>query len=283
MFRKSFLSLVLLLCSCYLFADPNWRENMKNLIYSPRYFGPNAFPLPDLRSALIPYHSSLEFAAERHRAPGDYTKDYLFRFLFPVVKGRAALEIFFIFKEEYQTTRETLFERHADATSSPIPYAGDVVLTSSYQLLRHHPALPDLLLHIGLKTASGGRLVDARFTDAAAYWIHLALGRSLFASPQASIQLLAMAGFYCWMTNDLVHRQNDALLYGAGFAARLHRFSLTSDLSGIYGYEDNGDRPIHLRNALSCHFQYYSLSLRFSHGFQDRLYNSCALACTLTF
>ena len=29
--------------------DDSWRENVKYLIYSPRYFGPNAFPMPTMR------------------------------------------------------------------------------------------------------------------------------------------------------------------------------------------------------------------------------------------
>jgi hypothetical protein len=262
---------------------PEWRERMKLLNYAPRYFGPNAFPLPPLRSGLTPHQPLLELRAEYHHAVGDRTHDYLFRFLYPFGNGKAALECFFIFKEFYRMTPQTRDYRHAAELSSPISYAGDVVITASYQLLDHHPTCPDLMLNVALKTASGGRLADARFTDAAAYWLDLTAGRTLFTSPRASLRLQAMAGFYCWMTNDAVHRQNDALLYGVGFSAQLLHLHLTSDLSGFYGYLNDGDRPLHFRNSLAYNFPRNSIAFLFTFGMASRLYDSFALSFTHIF
>lgn len=87
-----------------------------------------------------------------------------------------------------------------------------------------------------------------------------------------------MAGFYCWMTNDLVHRQNDAISYGAGFTGTYRNFMLRTDLSGFYGYENNGDRPIILRNNLTYEIKKNIVSLRYDHGMKDRLYDSYSLA-----
>ncbi|MDR3128901.1 MAG: hypothetical protein LBU03_01405 [Tannerellaceae bacterium] len=283
MYRKSvFLITFLLLALSPLFAQ-NWRENMKNLIYSPRYFGPNAFPLPELRSGLTTTQVLIELRGEYHHYTGDKTKDYLLRFLYPIVKGKASIEFFFIFKEAYHMTPAMRDERHTDGLTSPIPYAGDVVLTSSYQLLDKKKYLPDIMLNIGLKTASGGRVVDARFTDAASYWADLTFGGNLFSYPHSSLRLQAMGGFYCWMTNDLVHRQNDAILYGIGFTAHHRLISFSTDLSGIYGYKDNGDRPIHLRNALSGEYRHNVLTLRFTYGIGDRLYDTYSVSYAYTF
>jgi hypothetical protein len=261
----------------------DWRENMRNLIYSPRYFGPNAFPLPELQSGQTATRCLVELRGEYHDYSGDPTSDYLVRLLYPVVKGKASVELFFIFKEAYRMTPQVRDERHADQLQSPIPYAGDVVITTSYQILDSHRYLPDLMLSAGLKTASGGRLCDARFTDAAAYWADATFGTALFSSPYSSFRLQAMGGFYCWMTNDLVHRQNDAILYGAGFTATHRLFSLSTDLSGFYGYKDNGDRPLHLRNALSCEYRRNILTFRFTYGMKDRLYNTYSLSYTRAF
>jgi hypothetical protein len=38
----------------------------------------------------------------------------------------------------------------------------------------------DIMLSLNLKTASGGRLVDARFTDAASYWFDTTVGRKIY-------------------------------------------------------------------------------------------------------
>ena len=75
----------------------------------------------------------------------------------------------------------------------------------------------DIVVSANLKTASGGRLCDARYTDAASYWFDANLGRTLWKRKDvnASIRVQALAGFYCWMTNDVVNRQNDAFCYGA--------------------------------------------------------------------
>jgi hypothetical protein len=45
------------------------------------------------------------------------------------------------------------------------------------------------------------------------------------------------------MTNDRVHRQNDAIHYGIGFTAKLQNITLQSDFSGFHGYEATATAP----------------------------------------
>ena len=46
----------------------DWRERMKLLNYTPRYFGPNAFPLSELTDGRIGKRWELELRGEYHEA-----------------------------------------------------------------------------------------------------------------------------------------------------------------------------------------------------------------------
>ena len=89
-------------------------------------------------------------------------------------------------------------------------------------------------------------LVRRSLSDAASYWFDANLGRTLWKRKDvnASIRVQALAGFYCWMTNDVVNRQNDAFCYGAGVLGTYRGFSLDCNYAGFRGYRDNGDKPM---------------------------------------
>lgn len=251
---------------------------MENIIYSPRYFGPNGFPIPELRESTVTKRWEIEVRGEYHYYSGDKTKDFFTRIMIPIVKEKAAIEISAVVFEDYKLTPATMKERFAAETQSPISYNGDVIISTFFQLLKK-PKLFDIMLSLNLKTASGGRLVDARFTDAASYWFDATVGRTLYENKaqKVSLSVQGLAGFYCWMTNNMVHRQNDAIHYGIGFTGRLKNFTLQSNFSGFHGYEDNGDRPMILRNILTYEYKKNGLSFRYYHGMKDRLYETYTL------
>lgn len=256
----------------------SWRDKTEFLIYSPRYFGPNAFPVPELRSGLVNQRYEIELRGEYHHYTGDKTRDLFARVLLPFVRGRAGVEVSLVITEKYKMTPETRDERFAVETESPIPCHGDVIVNSFFQVLKSEK-WADVMISANLKTASGGRLCDARYTDAVSYWFDATAGRDLLKSADGrfSLRAQAMVGFYCWMTNDLVHRQNDAISYGGGLTASYRNFVLTTDLSGFHGYENNGDRPLVFRNKLTYEVKKNIISFRYNHGMKDNLYDSFSL------
>lgn len=270
------LLLLLLLTSQQAYAQ-GWRDKMENVTYAPRYFGPNAFPIPEIRENVTERFEA-EVRGEYHYYSGDKTKDLFARVMIPIVKGKAAIEVSAVVFEDYLLTPETRDERSAAETESPISYNGDVVFSTFFQIIKD-PKWIDAMVSMNLKTASGGRLVDARFTDAASYWFDIKAGKELYRNEayKASVSIHGLAGFYCWMTNDRVHRQNDAMHYGGGIIAKLRNFTLQCDLSGFHGYKDNGDRPMVLRNNLTYEYRKNGLSLRYYHGMKDRLYETYTL------
>ncbi|MCC8143926.1 MAG: hypothetical protein LUD02_14790 [Tannerellaceae bacterium] len=275
---------IIYLC-CFLFSPllnaQDWRDGLADLIYSPRYFGPNAFPVPEVRNGKVGNRYEIEFRGEYHYYTGDKTTDLFTRAYIPFVKGRVALEVSFLWKEHYKLTPETRDERHAVDLKSPVNYNGDVIVSTIFQVLQSDQWV-DILVSANIKTASGGRLVDARFTDAASYWFDANFGRDLVNSIHGDynyyIRMQAVMGFYCWMTNDTVHRQNDALSYGIGFSGGYGNFALTTNLAGFKGYENNGDRPLILRNNLTYEIKKNIISFRYHHGMKDSLYDTYVLA-----
>ncbi len=277
--------LFILCCCCQLLlslpvqAGDEWRENMTLLNYSPRYFGPNAFPMPELMGGQLPYRWEVELRGEYHTMEGDQTKDIFARLYIPIVKGRAGISISGVYQEWYETSPEVRDERHAVEVKQPIPCHGDIIVGCHYQVLRSEK-WADVVVNATLKTASGGRLCDARYTDAAAYWFDCNIGRTLWHNEEtnASFRVQGMAGFYCWMTNDMVHRQNDALTYGLGLQGTYRGFSLNCDYSGIRGYRGDGDKPMVVRAKLNYEIKKNILSFGYKHGIQDYLYDSFSLA-----
>jgi len=265
-------------CFSVFGQDDAWREEMKNLRYSPRYFGPNAFPLPELHNGKLSSLYETELRGEYHVSEGDRTKDVYVRGYIPIAGGLAGIEVSYIVYEYYNLTPETAAERHTAELSWPEGAHGDVVVSSYFQLLKS-ARWADVIVGWTLKTASGNRLPDARYTDAAAYLFDLNAGRDIMTAENFVLRLQLLGGFYCWMTNDMVHRQNDAIAYSAGLNSIVAGcLKIDADVTGFYGYENNGDRPLQLRTHLEYGYKNNALSLRYQHGFKDALYDTFSVA-----
>ena len=75
------------------YDDMPWRDRMELLVYTPRYFGPNAFRIQDLHSGLLSKRFEIEVRGEYHYYTGDQTKNIFGRLYVPVANVR-----FFQFK-----------------------------------------------------------------------------------------------------------------------------------------------------------------------------------------
>ena len=253
----------------------DWREQMKDLIYSPYYFGPNAFRLPELHSGRLGSRWEIEVRGEYHYYTGDQTKDVFGRLYIPIANGKAGLEIKGVAIETYLMDEKTQAERHAYEREPPFTCMGDFIISSFYQILQSDQWL-DMAVSCNLKTTTGNRLCDARYTDAASYWFELTAGRNLLQTVDQSIsfRVQGMIGFYCWMTNDLIYRQNDAILSGIGASLKIINLSMGADYTGFKGYRINGDRPMIFRSNLNFEFKKNILSLRYNHGIKDFPYDT---------
>ena len=257
------------------YDDMYWRDRVTLLVYAPRYFGPNAFRIQELNSGRLSSRREIEVRGEYHYYVGDQTKNIFGRLYIPIANGKAGVEISGVAYETYLMDDETRKERNAVELQSPMATYGDFIISSFYQVLQSDTWC-DITLSGNLKTASGRRLCDARFTDAASYWFEMTAGRDILQTADKSItlRLQGMIGFYCWMTNDMVHRQNDALLYGYGGSLKWKYLTIDANLSGFHGYMKRGDRPVIFRSKVDFEWKKNILSLRYNHGIKDFLYDT---------
>ncbi|GHV09416.1 hypothetical protein FACS1894160_4950 [Bacteroidia bacterium] len=249
---------------------------MSSLIYTPRYFGPNAFPIPEINSGKIDDEYKLEMRFDFHKATGDNTRNLYTKMYLPFGR-KAAIEASWIIREFYHTSEAIKAERHAYNMQPANGNAcvGDVVINVYYQLIESEKWL-DILFSFGLKTASGNMLVDARYTDAANYWFDMNFGKNLFQTKEKDIylRLVAKMGFYCYMTNSMVHRQNDALMGGGGLKIRLKNLYADADFRGFSGYWNNGDSPFLFRTELKYRLKNHSFFINYSEGLYDWIFTT---------
>lgn len=258
----------------------NWARYMT---YSPAYFGPNALPVPEIRDATIERRVNLETRADLHFSTGDNTQNLFLKLIYPFWDGRVALELHGVPLEHFKMDTITRDERAGRDLEAEGIAAGDLNIGMLIQLLRGHKHWPDILLGITLRTASGGNLGNARYTDAPGYYFDLSMGKTFFSDKKVSLRPYVLLGFYVWQTNRDDWRQNDAILYGLGLSLFNDKFECNAKYGGYKGYIDNGDAPMVIRaNAIykipKTHFK-----LSFQQGLQDFEYSTVSLGAVFYF
>lgn len=242
------------------------------LIMSPAYFGPNAFPIPDINQGILQSDLQLETAFEGHYNSHEQTNNLFTKLFIPLLKGKVGLQLSIVpieFFSHDTVIRDERFSRNFEGEGHAY---GDLYIGTQIQLLKGHPKWPDLLLGINLRTASGNEFGSARFADAPGYYFDLSAGKSYALKNRyiQSLRVYAMLGFYVWQTNLADHFQDDALLFGAGFQFYSKAISLSNEIGGLYGYLDNGDRPLVYRIQIQTA---YSRNLNFGLQFENGIYN----------
>lgn len=292
-----FVLFILLSSSCIgLFAQDegySWWNNKHNwdgvtnwmyyLKYAPKYFGPNALPVSEIRNALIEDRISLETRADLHFSKGDNTQNLFFKLKYPFWEGRLALEIYAVPVEFYKMdtlTRDERISRDRDGEGYAV---GDLYFGTLIQIVKGHKTWPDLLLGITLRTASGGNLGGARYTDAPGYYFDLSAGKTFFSDKKVSLRPYAMLGFYVWQTNRDDWRQNDALLYGLGLSLFNQKFECNAKYGGYKGYIGNGDAPMVFRANVIYKLPKTHFKLAFQQGLQDFDYSTISLGAVFYF
>lgn len=263
---------------------------------SPYYFGPNAFPIPEImdrtQSRLVVEVDGNYFSGTR----GDHTTDITLKTIIPLFTSRANLSIWLPVTEWYRHSDRYL----ADCGIEP-PYdekawrgalTGDVYVTTDIQILEEKRLVPDLTIRAALKTASGGQSGEARYYDCPGYFFDMAVGKTFTLSSAMDLRLraAASAGFLCWQTAK--DRQNDAVMYGVKLGLSLRRVSLSATFAGYSGWEHLAttpaelarDHPMSLRTRLQWELRSrWQLFAQYEHGFADYPYRHVGIgvACCI--
>jgi hypothetical protein len=274
--------------------DYNWWNQKHNwdgithwsnyMIVSPAFLGPNALPVPETNDGSLPGKASLELSVEEHYSKGDDTKDIFTKLYLPLFSDRVGLNLSMVPVEFYKMDTLTRDRRIVRDYKPEGHSFGDVYVGTFIQLVKNRKYLPDIMISANIRTASGGNLSAARFTDSPGYFFDASFGKDfLFNNPHLkSIRPFALLGFYVWQTNREDYFQDDAILYGAGFNLQFQKMDIVNSLGGYNGYIGFGDKPmVYTFTLKSKNESLFNYKIVFQQGIRDYMYTTIKVGCEI--
>jgi hypothetical protein len=276
----------------------NWAEY---IIISPGYLGPNALPVPEADDGLIGHGIKLKTALDLHFMKGDRTQNLFLQFSHPFWNNNISVGFSVVPVEHYRLDHNIRDERRARHSDPEAFGGGDFYFWTNVQLIKNAPKLPDILFGMYCRTASGGNLADARFTDAPGYYFNLSFGKSFYnnAEKNTDLRWYGMIGFYCWQTNINYYAQNDAGLFAGGVKLKWHKIIINNSASGYIGYIGmknwvmfpNSDKPQTYQKDQPVVYRFdflrtsgkFDYGIRFQKGLHDFGYSTVRISLTYQF
>ena len=240
---------------------------------APAYFGPNAFPVPEMSDGTTSARWKAElysdhfFGTSGNRGD-DYTTDIYARLTVPLFSPRVNLVLygplyeFFHSGPSVHPLRRLPYKEDVDYHTP-----GDIYLSTEMQVLLQEKHGLDMAMRAVLKTATGDRYEYARYYDSPGYFFDAAFGRSFAVSDLASFRIALSSGFLCWQTDN--GRQNDAIMYGALASVNVGSVMLKAQYGGYVGWEHDGDAPMSLRVDAAWAIKDFSLKAGWQMGLND--------------
>ena len=244
---------------------------------APAFFGPNAFPVPDMSDGRTSSDFKLELYADTFfgtlPASGsvkeDFTADIFARATIPLFSPRVNLSLWMPIQEFYSTGPEVNAYRrtgHDGYMTGWVP--GDVYVSTDMMVLMQERHQIDATVRAVLKSASGYCYHYARNYDGPGYFFDATFARSFpVGTGQTVFRTALSGGFLCWQTDN--GRQNDAVMYGILASMKSGRFALEAEYGGYVGWEQCGDAPMTLKTSASWDIGDLSLRLQHQVGFID--------------
>ena len=254
----------------------------------PAYFGPNAFPVPDMLDGRTSSELKLELYGDcflgttTGRVADDITGDLFGRLTIPLFTPKANLTVWMPFMEYYYTSAKVNALRRLPYSDDLQGLAnGDVYISADIRLINQEEHHLDITARAALKTASANLYAQGRCYDSPGYFFDAAIGRGFSFGTNGELRVAVSGGFLCWQTDN--GRQNEAVMYGALVAYTNKRFTIDTCLGGYIGWEGDGDRPMTLKTNLA--YRIGDLSLRVGHqvGFKDWPYHQIRVGVSYAF
>ncbi len=258
----------------------HWSQYMR---YAPAYFGPNALPVPEMPDAILRGKAYLESRLMQHNLLNDRTTNLFLKAVFPLGEN-AQLELSGVPLEYYHTDSATRDLRRARNPEKSGWATGDLYFGTRVQLMQERGGFPAISLGLYGRTASGGKLDDARYTDAPGYWFDLCASEEVgpVIGRKTWIRWKALVGFYSWQTASDEYRQNDAIMAGGSFGiGEPGKYWLDTELSGYFGYIGNGDQPIVWRLNYKEFGKKHNWGLMFQQGLHNYPFTSIGISRSL--
>lgn len=243
-------------------------ETSKTYI-STNYFGPNAFPVPDMPKNTTGKLEAKVNATGTKGALGDNTVSADFSVKVPLWSERVNISVWGQIHEWYWDTEEVRTIRRVAKSEPLVGHGyGDIYFSVDMKILTETKVRPRIVLRAACKTASGGQYTRARFYDCPGYFFDICPAKDFALGRNVSLTAALSAGFLCWQVDN--GRQNDAVMYGASLGVNCPYFTFAVDYGGYCGWKNEGDCPMTLKLMTEI-FPEKTVSafLQYEHGFID--------------
>lgn len=260
-------------------------------LVAPGYFGPNAFPVPDMLDGTTSSDLRVELYGDGFlcsmagNPTDDITLDLFAKATIPLFTDRVNLVIWMPVVEWFRSGPAVNVLRRVqdpDRWISGVD-SGDAYVSTDILILDERKRGCGLVLRAALKSASGNSFGTARVYDAPGYFFDVAVGRDIVKSADGKtvFRTALSAGFLCWQTGN--GRQNDAVMYGALASLRTGPFKAEVNYGGYVGWEGKGDRPMTLKTKLSWSIGRCSINAMYQVGFVDWPFHQVRLGAAYSF
>ena len=239
---------------------------------APGYFGPNAFPVPEMSDGRTSARWKAELYSDHFfgslgERGEDYTTDIFARLTIPLFSPRANLVIWGPLYEFFHSGATVNSHRRLPYGDVDYHTPGDIYVSTDFQTLLQEKHGLDMTVRAVLKSASGDRYEYARYYDSPGYFFDATFGRSFALSDCVNLRVAVSGGFLCWQTDN--GRQNDAVMYGALAGLTAGAFSVKAQYGGYVGWEQDGDAPMTLRADAAWSFGDFSINAGYQYGLND--------------
>ena len=260
-------------------------------LVAPAYFGPNAFPVPDMLDGSTSGDLKVElygdgFLCSMTSVPtDDLTLDLFAKATIPLFTDRVNLVVWMPVVEWFRSGPDVNRLRRIQDPDRWITGidSGDAYVSTDILVMDERKRGCGMVLRAALKSASGNSFGTARMYDAPGYFFDLSVGRNIKESADSKtvVRVALTAGFLCWQTAN--GRQNDAVMYGALASLKTGPFKAEVNYGGYVGWEQKGDRPMTLKTKLAWSFGRCSLNAMYQVGFMDWPFHQIRLGATYSF
>lgn len=281
--RLSLLLLLLLLPFGLRAATPIRVPDLgEKTMVAPRWFGPNAFPVPEITDGRVRDRLTVELAGDYYRGHltdgRDDTYDLFLRAYIPLFSDRVNLSLWMPVVERWSFDRSVWEARRilSDPDLDPGYGSGDVYVGLDIQLLTETVRRPAVLVRSVLKTASANCFGYARDYDSPGYFFDITAGKGW-----GRFRASATTGFLCWQTGT--GRQNDAVQYGLGAFYDGEVVNLSAQWGGYIGWERCGDAPMTVRARIGFDLGRLEPFLQAQLGLRDYPFTQVRLGCAWHF
>ena len=245
---------------------------------APLWFGPNAFPVPEITDGRVRDRLTVELAGDYYRgrltAGKDDTYDLFLRAYIPLFSDRVNLGLWMPVMEFWKYDASVREARRilSDPAKDPGMGSGDVYVSVDIQLLTETARRPSVMVRSVLKTASANEFGYARDYDSAGYFFDATVGKGW-----GPFRLSATTGFLCWQTGTA--RQNDAIQYGLGAFYDGRVVNVAAQWGGYVGWERQGDAPMTVRLRLGFDAGHFEPFIQAQQGLHDYPFTQVRLGC----